>query len=126
MEVILERLHRLREAKGNPPFELIAEKGKVPVGTVKNLFYGKSHFPNVDTMYKIVVVALGGSLDKLFADADVSIGDVQPLKEEVESLASENKKLKEQNITILTQNVMLRMQLNHKEEIIRLHERYNK
>ena len=120
MEIIIERLHRLRESRGNPSFEVIAEKGKVPVGTVKNLFYGKSHFPNVDTMYKIVVVALGGSLDKLFADTDVSIGDVQPLKEEAESLSQENQTLKVKNVTLLAQNSILRMQLRHKDEIIHL------
>ena len=126
MEIIVERLNQLREARGNPTYDWIAAESGVPKGTVINIFHGKTHFPNCDTMYKIVVKALKGSLDKLLADADVSIGDVQPLKEEVESLASENKKLKEQNITLLTRNVMLRMQLNHKEEIIRLHERYNK
>ena len=120
MEIIIERLHRLRESRGNPAFEVIAEKGKVPVGTVKNLFYGKSHFPNVDTMYKIVVVALGGSLDRLFADSDLSIGDISPLKEEVESLAQDNQTLKTQNVALIAQNAILRMRLHHKEEIIHL------
>ena len=120
MEVILERLHQLRELRGNPSYEWISKESKVPEGTVKNIFQGKSHFPSCDAMYKIVVKALKGSLDKLLADTDVSLGDVAPLKEEVESLAQDNQMLKNQNVTLLAQNSILRMKLRHKEEIISL------
>lgn len=120
MEVIVERLNELRVSRGNPTYEWIAEASGVPKGTVINIFRGKTHFPNCDTMYKIVVKALKGSLDKLLADSNVSLGDVQPLKEEAESLLQENQNLKNQTTTLIARNAILRMQIRHKDEIIRL------
>lgn len=120
MELILDKLHKLRASRGNPSFELIAEKGDVPVGTVKNLFYGKSRFPNIDTMYKIVVVALEGSLDKLFSDSeDLSIGNVQELKEENAKLKADAQALACKNVALLARSIKLSAELRAKNEVIK-------
>lgn len=127
MELILDKLHKLRASRGTPSFELIAEKGDVPVGTVKNLFYGKSRFPNIDTMYKIVVVALEGSLDKLFSDSeDLSIGNVQELKEENAKLKADVNALACKNVALLARTIRLSSELNAKKEIINTYKELTK
>ena len=110
------------------------ELTKLPERTVIRIFSGDTDNPYVDTLHRIVVV-LGGSLDDIFADSKVVVGDTNlvKLQENVDVVTAECDLLKAQNkvlndkITALTsENELLKLQLAHKDEIIALHNYYNK
>jgi predicted nuclease with TOPRIM domain len=93
----------------------------------------------VDTLRRIVAV-LGGSLDDLFAESKIIVGDqnLAALQEEVgrlnaendrlnsdlSILAAENTILKDKISTLTAESDLLRLKLEHKEEIIALHNYY--
>lgn len=119
----------------------IAEKTNLPERTIVRIFSGDTDNPYVDTIHRIVTV-LGGSLDDIFADTKVVVGEqnLVDLKESVDAvtaeketvtaekdfLAAENAILKDKVTALTAENEMLKMQLMHKEEIIALHNYYNK
>ena len=63
-ELVAEYLTQLR-LKNDLTFEAIAEKSGRSVSTVKNLCYGKSEDPRLDTVAPIVY-AMGGSIDEMY------------------------------------------------------------
>ena len=78
---------------------------------------------------------LGGSLDDILADTKVVVGDanlvtlqenVDVVTAERDLIIAENAILKDKVSTLTAENDMLKMQLKHKEEIIALHNYYNK
>lgn len=119
----------------------IAEKTNLPERTVSRIFSGDTDNPYVDTLRRIVAV-LGGSLDDLFAESKIIVGDkglaalqedvnnltaeIERLKTEVVLLTTENNILKDKNVTLSAEIDLLRLKLEHKEEIITLHNYYNK
>ena len=112
----------------------IAEKTNLPERTVTRIFSGDTDNPYVDTLHRIVSV-LGGSLDDILADTKVVVGeknlatlqeDVEVVTAERDLLTAENAILKDKVAALTAENEMLKMQLNHKEEIIALHNYYNK
>ena len=129
----LDNLKELKKAKGMSSKQ-IAEKTNLPERTVSRIFSGDTPNPYVDTLYRIVAV-LDGSLDDVLADSKTVVGntnlatlqaDVDRLNSEVILLQAENKVLTDKNAVLTTENDMLRMKLEHKEEIISLHNYYNK
>ena len=129
----LDNLKELKKAKGMSS-KCIAEKTNLPERTVSRIFSGDTDNPYVDTLHRIVSV-LGGSLDDVLADSKSVVGnanlatlqaDVDRLNSEVILLQAENKVLTDKNAVLTTENDMLRMKLEHKEEIISLHNYYNK
>ena len=129
----LDNLKELKKAKGMSSKQ-IAEKTNLPERTVSRIFSGDTPNPYVDTLYRIVAV-LDGSLDDVLADSKTVVGntnlatlqaDVDRLNSEVILLQAENKVLTDKNAILTTENDMLRMKLEHKEEIISLHNYYNK
>ena len=129
----LDNIKELKKAKGMT-VKQIAEKTNLPERTVNRIFSGDTDNPYVDTLHRIVTV-LGGSLDDILADTKVVVGDknLATLQESVDVVTAERDLLKAEN-AILKDNVatltaeinMLKMQLMHKEEIIALHNYYNK
>ena len=119
----------------------IAEKTNLPERTVSRIFSGDTDNPYVDTLRRIVAV-LGGSLDDLFAESKIIVGDkdlaalqeevnnltaeIERLKTEVAFLTTENNILKDKNVTLSAEIDLLRLKLEHKEEIIAIHNYYNK
>ena len=119
----------------------IAEKTNLPERTVSRIFSGDTDNPYVDTLRRIVAV-LGGSLDDLFAESKIIVGDkglaalqedvnnltaeIERLKTEVALLTTENNILKDKNVTLSAEIDLLRLKLEHKEEIIAIHNYYNK
>jgi transcriptional regulator with XRE-family HTH domain len=119
----------------------IAEKTNLPERTVSRIFSGDTDNPYVDTLRRIVAV-LGGSLDDLFAESKIIVGDkglaalqeevnnltaeIERLKTEVVLLTTENNILKDKNVTLSAEIDLLRLKLEHKEEIIAIHNYYNK
>lgn len=136
----LDNLKELKKAKGMSAKQ-IAEQTNLPERTVSRIFSGDTPNPYVDTLYRIVVV-LDGSLDDVLADSKTVVGsknlatlqeEVDRLNQEVDKLNSEmsfvtaeNAILKDKVVTLTNENELLRIKLEHKEEIISLHNYYNK
>lgn len=136
----LENLKELKKSKGMSSKQ-IAEATHLPERTVIRIFSGDTDNPYVDTLHRIVSV-LGGSLDSILADTKMVVGDtnLKTLQEENDKLnevmakiASENAMLaaeisvlKDKNCALTSENELLRLKLEHKEEIISLHNYYNK
>ena len=129
----LDNIKELKKAKGMSAKQ-IADATKLPERTVTRIFSGDTDNPYVDTLHRIVTV-LGGSLDDILADTKVVVGDanlvtlqenVDVVTAERDLIIAENAILKDKVATLTAENDMLKMQLKHKEEIIALHNYYNK
>lgn len=133
MDMWLENLQEMKKSKGMSSKQ-IAEATNLPERTVKRIFSGDTDNPYVDTLQRIVT-ALGGSLDEVFADTKVVVGDktlvvlqenVEVVTAERDLITAENAILKDKVAALTAENELLKMQLKHKEEIIALHNYYNK
>lgn len=136
----LDNLKELKKAKGMSSKQ-IAEATNLPERTVTRIFSGDTPNPYVDTLYRIVAV-LDGSLDDVLADSKTVVGNANlaTLQAEVDRLTgelelshaerdlitAENAILKDKVGTLSAEIDVLTMQLKHKEEIIALHNYYNK
>ena len=129
----IENLKELKKKTGMSSKQ-IAEKTSLPERTVARIFSGDTDNPYVDTLHRIVTV-LGGSLDDILADTKVVLGEenlvvlqenVDVVTAERDLITAENAILKDKVATLTAENDMLKMQLKHKEEIIALHNYYNK
>jgi transcriptional regulator with XRE-family HTH domain len=127
----LDNLKELKKATGMSTKQ-IADKTNLPERTVVRIFSGDTDNPYVDTLRRIVAV-LDGSLDDLFAESKIVVGskDLATLQAEVDRLNAENSMLAAENVVLKDKNValnaeidLLRMKLEHKEEIISLHNYY--
>lgn len=126
----------------------IAEKENMPERTVTRIFSGDTESPRMDQIIKIVH-ALGGSLDDIFEDTQAVVGrsSLAALQEENERLTEDNKRLTNdieklngelalavaesamlngKVVSLTAENDILRLKLDHKEEIIALHNYYIK
>lgn len=129
----LDNLKELKAAKGMTAKQ-IAEVSGLPERTVKRVLSGDTDNPYIDTLHRIVI-ALGGSLDGILADTKAVVGtqelavlqeEVTRLQDELNIAVAENAILKSKSDTLATENELLRMKLEHKEEIIALHNYYIK
>ena len=136
----LDNLKELKKEKGMS-VKQIAEKTNLPERTVNRIFSGDTDNPYVDTLHRIVT-ALGGSLDCILADTKVVVGSADlkelqdennKLKEEMDRIIAENALLSAEvatlnnsNCALSSENDMLRLKLEHKEELLALHNYYNK
>lgn len=129
----LDRLNELKKSTGLSKKQ-IAERTNLPERTIIRIFSGETDNPYVDTLHRIVTV-LGGSLDDLLADTKVVVGEhsLATLKDSVETIAAErdllvaeNAMLKEKVNALSSENEILKLKLLHKEELLALHNYYNK
>ena len=136
----LDNLKELKKTKGMS-VKQIAELTKLPERTVTRIFSGDTESPYVDTLHRIVTI-LGGSLDDILADTKVVVGekDMVTLQEDVDVVTAERDRLtaerdmiatelaimKDKIVTLTAENDLLKLQLKHKEEIIAIHNYYNK
>ncbi len=136
----LDNLKELKKEKGMS-VKQIAEATNLPERTVSRIFSGDTDNPYVDTLHRIVTV-LDGSLDCILADTKVVVGSADlkelqdennKLKEELERIIAENALLSAEvatlntsNCALSSENDMLRLKLEHKEELLALHNYYNK
>lgn len=127
----LDNLKELKKAKGMS-LKQIADVTNLPERTVTRIFSGDTDNPYVDTLHRIVSV-LDGSLDDVLADSKAVVGsknlaalqtEADRLTTENSMLAAENSMLKDKVCVLTTENDLLRMKLEHKEEIISLHNYY--
>lgn len=129
----LDNLKELKKEKGMSSKQ-IAEMTNLPERTVSRIFSGDTPNPYVDTLYRIVII-LGGSLDDILADSKTVVGNTNlvALQTEVDRLTAENELLTAENAmlntkvaALETETTILRLKLDHKEEIISLHNYYSK
>lgn len=127
----LDNLKELKKSKGLSAKQ-IAEMSGLPERTVVRIFSGDTPNPYMDTLYRIVNV-LDGSLDDLLADSKTVLGNknLATLQSEVDRLTAEvvvltaELDLHKDKVSTLTAEVdLLRTKLEHKDEIIRLHNYY--
>lgn len=127
----LDRLKELKDEK-HMSAKQIAEKANMSERTVSRIFSGDTDAPYVDTLQRIAA-ALDASLDDIIGDSKAVVGskNLATLQEEVDRLTAENEMLTAKNtvleskVTSLSSEIdMLRLKLEHKEEIIALHNMY--
>ena len=134
----LDTLKELKKEK-HLSAKQIAEKANMSERTVTRIFSGDTDAPYVDTLQRIAA-ALDVTLDDILGDskAVVSNKNLATLQEEVEMLTAEIEKLSAEIERLTAENIMLKekadtlsaaydiqqMKLEHKNEIIALHNHY--
>lgn len=127
----LENLKELKKKSGMSSKQ-IAEKTRLPERTVCRIFAGESDHPYADTL-DLIVKALGYDLGDIFADTGVIVAttDLVDIKEAVDVVEAErdlilveNEMLKAKNAALTTEVELLKKELQHKDEIISLHNYY--
>ena len=122
-------------------FKQIAEKENLSEKSVSNVFLGKSKSPGVDLIRRIIH-ALGGTWREIFAESDAVIatqdivalqaevsrltGELETLTKDATFMSAENAMLKDKIAVLTAENDLLRLKVEHKEEIIALHNYYTK
>jgi transcriptional regulator with XRE-family HTH domain len=129
----LDNLKELKKKSGKTTKQ-IADETKIPESTVKRIFGGDTDDPYVSTIHRIVI-CLGGSLDHVLADTNAVLA-TESLAEAKETagvaeaerdlIAAENKILKDKVAALTAEVDLLNLKLSHKEELLALHNYYNK
>lgn len=116
------------------PIKEVAERAMISEKTIDRMLDGKTKTLYADTLDRWCT-AIGISMADIFVDSKAVIGTenlatlqnkVEIKSAEMDMLTAENKILQDK-VTALTAEVeLLKLQLAHKEEIIRIHDYYNK
>lgn len=127
----LENLKELKKKAGMSSKQ-IAEKTRLPERTINRIFAGESDHPYADTL-DLIVKALGYDLGDIFADTGVIVAteklveikeSVDVVEAERELTLAENEMLKSKNAALTTEIEILKKELQHKEELLALHNYY--
>lgn len=127
----LDNLKELKKKTGMTPKQ-IADKTNLPERTVNRIFSGDTDNPYVDTLHRIVT-ALGGSLDDILADTKVVVAteslvevkeSANVIEAERDLTLAENEMLKTKNAALTTEIELLKNELQHKDELLALHNYY--
>lgn len=113
--------------------KMMAEKVKLPEETITRILNGKTRDPRLETVLRLGA-AVGLNAWELFSETGIFVGDqdLVTLKAEVDRLTSENLMLsaelsaiKDKATALQSEADLLRLKLEHKEEIIAIHNYYN-
>lgn len=127
----LENLKELKKKTGMSSKQ-IAERTRLPERTVNRIFAGESDHPYADTL-DLIVKALGYDLGDIFADTGVIVATTElvEIKESVDVVEAErdltlaeNEMLKAKNTALTTEIELLKKELQHKDELLALHNYY--
>ena len=127
----LDNLKELKKKTGMSSKQ-IAEKTRLPERTVNRIFAGESDHPYADTL-DLIVKALGYDLGDIFADTGVIVAtnELVEIKESVDVVEAErdltlaeNEMLKSKNAALTTEIELLKKELQHKDELLALHNYY--
>lgn len=129
----LDNLKELKREK-NISTKQLAEKANLPEKTVVRILSGNTANPYLDTLDRLAM-ALECTIGDILAGTKVVVGNstLSTLQERIDTIAAErdlviaeNSILKDKVTALTAENELLKMQLKHKEEIIALHNYYNK
>lgn len=130
----LDNLKELKKKAGMSAKQ-IAEKTNLPERTVCRILAGETEHPYADTL-DLIVKALGNyDLGDIFADTKVIVAtdDLVEIKESVDiveakndRILAENEMLKAKNSALTMEVELLKKEIQHKEELLALHNYYNK
>ena len=129
----LENLKELK-ARSGMTSKQIAEKTNLPERTVTRIFSGETDHPYADTL-DIIAKALDADLGDVFSETKVIVAtdelvnikeSVDVVEAERDLVAAENEMLKSKLAALTTEIELLKKELQHKEEIIALHNYYMK
>ena len=122
----LDNLKNLKKEKGMSTKQIV-EKTGLPEKTVSRILSGETDNPRIDTLHRITT-ALGVYLDDIFAESTVVVAPktLAEVKENADALKIENTELKEAVALLTKENERLNMELKHKDELLELHNFYNK
>jgi transcriptional regulator with XRE-family HTH domain len=129
----LENLKELKKKTGMTSKQ-IADKTNLPERTVCRILGGETDHPYADTL-DLIVKALGYDLGDIFADTGVIVAteELVDIKESVDVVEAEhdrilveNEMLKTKNTALTMEVELLKKELQHKEELLALHNYYNK
>lgn len=136
-------LDNLKELKkeANMSNKQLAERSNLPIKTVERILLGYTANPYLDTLDRLAT-ALNCTIGDIVADTRAVVGDstLSELSETVnavtaekdvlqakaEMVIAENAVLKEKISVLTSENEFLKLQLAHKEELLAVHNYYNK
>ena len=126
----VENIQELKRRSGMT-VKQIAEASQIPEGTVKRIINGENE-PSACNLFR-VVRAMGGSLDDILADTNAIIAppSLVEVKETVETVEAEkevavakNDILESKIVALEKENALLKMELQHKDELLAVHNYY--
>ena len=129
----LDRLKELKKEKGITTKQ-IADKTKLPEKTISRIFSGETDNPYVDTIQRIAM-ALDASLDDIFADTNVVVAtetfaevkeNASAVEADLAVISAENTNLRAEITALVHEIELLRMEIKHKDDLLALHDFYNK
>lgn len=129
----LDNLKELKEKSGMTSKQ-IADKSRLPERTVVRIFAGESDHPYADTL-DLISKAMGYDLGDVFAETKVVIAtpELVEIKENVDIVEAErdlvqveNDMLKSKVAALTTEIELLKKELQHKEELLAIHNYYTK
>ena len=129
----LDNLKELKKSKGMTTKQ-IADATKIPESTIKRIFSGDTDNPYVDTLRRIVL-ALDSSLDEIFAETKVvvateTLAEVKETAEVIEAerdlVLAELEMLRAKTAAQDMEIMLLKKELQHKEELLAVHNYYIK
>ena len=129
----LDNLKELKKRTGMSAKQ-IADKTNLPERTISRILAGETDHPYADTL-DLIVKALGYDLGDIFADTKVIVAtdELVEIKESVDVVEAEhdrilveNEMLKTKNTALTMEIELLKKELQHKEELLALHNYYNK
>ena len=112
----------------------IADKANLPERTVSRIISGETDHPRIDTL-GIIVDALGVTMQDVFADTNVVVATEKLIEiKEVAEIAEAERDLVLVELEMLrakataqeAEITLLKERLQHKEELLALHNYYNK
>ena len=127
----LENLKELKKKTGMTSKQ-IAEKTRLPERTVNRIFAGESDHPYADTL-DLIAKAMGYDLGDVFSETKVIIAteELVEIKETVDIVEAErdltlveNDMLKAKVAALTTEVEFLKMELQHKDELLAIHNYY--
>lgn len=127
----LDNLKELKKKSGMTAKQ-ISEKTRLPERTINRIFSGETDHPYADTL-DLIVKAFDCDLGDIFADTKVVVAtdDLVEIKECVDVVEAErdltlaeNEMLKAKNAALTTENELLKKEIQHKDELLALHNYY--
>ena len=128
-----ERIIEAKKAQGVSPKTMAERTMHIPERTIVRLLNGETSNPYVDTVLE-VGASVGLSPQEIFSESNLVLGDkdlatlqadLDMARAELDMVVAENTLLKDKNACLAAENDMLKRELEHKEEIINLHNYYN-